>query len=133
MNPSLKVRRVLLGIALLLLLSLAWIGLSGGIHQLPHSTTVGEKAQTLTQFAYGLFALLSAATAFRGQRWARLVRVGWVVSMTLAAGLASVVWGGTSLAIGLLSGAAACLIASGIIWLLREGVRGIRTRNRIVL
>lgn len=133
MNPSPMVRRILLGIALLVLVSLAWTGLSGGINQLSQSTTVGEKAQTLTQFAYGVFALLSAATAFRGQRWARLMRVCWVVSMTLAAGLASIVWGGTSLAIGLFSGAAACLIASGIIWLLHEGVRGLRPRNRILL
>lgn len=130
MNPSPKVRRVLLGIALLFLVSLAWTGLSGGIHQLAHSTTVGEKAQTLTQFAYGLFALLCAATAFGGQRWARLVRVGWVVSMTLAAGLATVVWGGTGLAIGLLSGAAGSLIALGILWLLHEGVRGQTTGRR---
>jgi hypothetical protein len=132
LNLRPKVQRVLLGIALLLLVSLAWIGLSGGINQLPQSTTVGEKAQTLTQFAYGLFALLSAATAFRGRRWARLVRVGWVVSTTFSAGLASVIWGGTSLAIGLLSGAAAGLIASGIVWLLHEGVRGLRPTNRIV-
>jgi hypothetical protein len=125
LNPSPKVRRVLLGIALLLLLGLAWTGLSGGINQLPQSTTLGEKAQTLTQFAYGLFALLSAATAFRGRRWARLVRVGWVVSLALAAGLASVVWGETSPAIGLLSGAAAGLIGLGISWLLHEGVRGL--------
>ena len=130
MNPSPKVRRVLLGIALLILVSLAWTGLSGGINQLPQSTTVGEKAQTLTQFAYGLFALLSAATACRGQRWARLVRVGWVVSLALAAGLASVVWGGTSLAIGLLSGAVAGLIALGIIWLLHEGARGLTSTAR---
>ena len=125
MNPSPTVRRVLLGIALLLLVGLAWTGLSGGINQLPQSTTVGEKAQTLTQFAYGLFALLSAATAFRGRRWARVVRAGWVVSLALAAGLASVVWGETSLAIGLLSGAAAGLIALGIVRLLHEGARGL--------
>jgi len=125
LNPSPTVRRVLLGIALLLLGGLAWTGLSGGINQLPQSTTVGEKAQTLTQFAYGLFALLSAATAFRGRRWARVVRAGWVVSLALAAGLASVVWGETSLAIGLLSGAAAGLIALGIVRLLHEGARGL--------
>jgi hypothetical protein len=45
--------------------------------------------------------------------------------VTLAAGLASVVWGGTSLLIGLLSGAAALLIGLGIAWLLRVGARGL--------
>jgi hypothetical protein len=118
-------RRVFLGVAVLLLLGLAWLGLSGGIRQFPESTTVGQKAQTLTQFAYGVFALLCVATAFRWRRWARLMRVGWVVSITIAAGLASVVWGETSLTIGLLSGAVACLIAVGIVWLLHVGSRGL--------
>ena len=118
-------RRVLLGIAVLLLLGLAWTGLSGGINQLPLSTTPGEKTQSLTQLAYGLFALLSATTAFWGRRWAQLAEGGWVASATLAAGLAPIVWGGTGLAIGLLSGAAASLTALGILWLLHFGTRGL--------
>jgi len=125
LNPSPTLRRVCLGIALLLLLGLAWTGLIGGIHQLPQSDTVGQKAQSLTQFAYGLLALLSAATAFWRRRWARLVRVGWVVSVALAAGLASVVWGDTALTTGILSGGAASLIALGIVWLLDAGSRGL--------
>ena len=96
MNPSPKVRRILLGIALLLLIGLAWTGLSGGIHQLSQSTTVGEKAQTLTQFAYGVFALLSAATAFRDQCGDRPVVRG-----------------------------TASLIALGIVWLLDAGARSL--------
>lgn len=116
-------RRVLLGIALLLLLAFASLGLSGGVRDLLQSTTFGEKAQSVTQLAYGVFALLSAVTAFWGRRWARLSRGGWIVSCTCAAGLASAVWGGTTLAVALLSGVAGAAIASLITWLLIAGGR----------
>jgi len=75
--------------------------------------------QTLTQFGFGFFALLSLVTTFRAQRWNPLMLVSWVISLSLAAGLASVVWGGTSLLVGLVSGGAALLIGLGIAWLLR--------------
>jgi len=45
--------------------------------------------------------------------------------VALAAGLASVVWGGTPLWIGLLSGGAALLIALAMLWLLRVGARSL--------
>jgi hypothetical protein len=50
---------------------------------------------------------------------------GWTTSVTLAAGVASVAWGQTSLLIGFISGAGALLIALGIAWLLRAGARGL--------
>jgi hypothetical protein len=125
LNPSPALRRVLLAVAVLLLLGLTWTGLSGGLHQLSHPQSSGEKAQTFTQLAYGLFAFLSVVTTFWGRRWIALIQTCWAVSATLAAGLASVVWGGTTLGIGLLSGGAALLIALGISWLLRVGARSL--------
>ena len=114
-----RVRQILLVIVCGLLLWLAWIGLSGGLHQLSQSRTPGQMVQTLTQFGFGFFALLSLVTTFRAQRWNPLMLVSWVISLSLAAGLASVVWGGTSLLVGLVSGGAALLIGLGIAWLLR--------------
>jgi hypothetical protein len=114
-------RRALLVIAAALLLGLAWTGLSGGANQLSQSQSVGQLAQTFTQLAFGLFALLSVVTTFWARRWGLWMLAGWVVSVTLAAGLASVVWGGTSVAIGLLAGGAALLISSAIAWMLRAG------------
>ncbi|MFL5526668.1 MAG: hypothetical protein ACJ79I_09635 [Gemmatimonadaceae bacterium] len=76
-------------------------------------------AQTFTQFGFGLFALLSVLTAFWARSWNRLMLVTWMISLSLAAGLASVAWGGTSLLVGLVSGIAALLIGLGIAWLLR--------------
>ena len=114
-----RVRQILLVIVCVLLLWLAWIGLSGGLHQLSQSRTPGQIVQTLTQFGFGIFALLSVVTTFRAQRWNRLMLASWVLSLSLTAGLASVVWGDTSLAVGLISGSAALLIGLGIAWLVR--------------
>lgn len=125
MTLSPVIRRTLLAMVSLLLLWLAWTGLSQGVSQLSQSQTSGQIAQTITQLSFGLFALLSLVTTFWSRRWNPLMLAGWTVSVTLAAGLASVVWGGTSLLIGLLSGAAALLIGLGIAWLLRVGARGL--------
>lgn len=125
MTLSPVIRRTLLVMVSLLLLWLAWTGLSQGVNQLSQSQTTGQIAQTITQLSFGLFALLSLVTTFWSRRWNPLMLAGWTVSVTLAAGLASVVWGGTSLLVGVLSGAAALLIGLGIAWLLRVGARGL--------
>lgn len=125
MAISPRIRLALLVLVGMLLLWLAWTGLSGGVNQLPQSQTPGQIAQTLTQFCFGLFALLSLLTTFWGRRWNRSMLAAWTASVTLAAGLASVVWGGTSLLIGIVSGAAALLVGLAIAWLLRLAARGL--------
>lgn len=122
-------RRILLAAAVLLLLALAWTGLSGGVRDLAQSSSVAEQSQSAMQLAFGAFALLSAVTAFWGRRWAPFSRVALIMSCTLAAGLASVVWGGATLPIGVLSGFGGAAIAWGITWLLHVGERGL-TRAR---
>ncbi|MEO8622352.1 MAG: hypothetical protein ABI625_14875 [bacterium] len=124
LNPA--IRRMLLAIAVLLLLGLTWTGLTGGVHQWPVSQSPGQRAQTVTQLAYGLFAILSVVTTFAFQRWAPVMIAGFAISAALAAGLASIVWGETSVATGLVSGGAALLLALGIAWLLRVGARDAR-------
>jgi hypothetical protein len=112
------------------LLAMAWQGLTQGINQFPESKTAGQIAQTLTQFAFGVFALLSLVTTFWSRRWNTLMLGGWTVSVTLAAGLATVVWGGTSLLIGAVAGGVTLLIGLGTGWLLRFGARGIDFAGR---
>ena len=125
MTLSPGIRRAGLALVVLVLLWLAWAGLSGGVAQVSQSQTVGQYAQTITQLGFGLFALLIVITTFWAPRWSRLAVGGWTVSVTLAAGMASVVWGGTSLVIGLMSGAAGLLVAVGLAWMLRAGARGL--------
>ena len=112
-------------IVLLLLLAFAALGLKGGVHDLPLSETAGETVQSAMQLAYGVCALQCAVTTFRARRWARLSRIAWIVSCALAAGLASVVWGGTTLATGLLAGAGGAAMAFVVTWLLTVGARGL--------
>ena len=121
-----RVRQALLTIVGLLLLWLAWTGVAQGVKQLPQSETVGQVTQSVSQLSFGLFALLSLVTTFWGRRWNTMALGGWTISVALAAGFAAVVWGGTSLAKGLLTGAAALLVGLVIAWLLRVGARGLR-------
>jgi hypothetical protein len=116
-----RLRQALLAIGVIVLLWLAWTGLSGGVTQLSQAQTPGQVIQTGTQFAYGLFALLSVVTTFWASRWNLLMLAGWTVSAALAGGLAAVVWGGASLLTGYVAGGAALLIGLGIAWLLRAG------------
>ena len=107
---------------MLLLLALSWTGLSGGLNQIPQSQSTGQKAQTFSQFAYGIFGILGVVTTFGGRRW----MLGcWVVSLTVAAGLAAIVWGESGFGIGVLASGATVLIALAIVWLMRVGARSL--------
>ena len=119
MRASPALRRVLLVVLAAFLLWLAWEGLSGGVGEWSGSTTAGQKAQTVTQFAYGLFALSLLVVSLAAPRWRTPIEIGWVVSASLAAGLAPVVWGGSSIPMGIASGAATVVIALAVAWLLR--------------
>lgn len=129
MTLSHRVRRFLLAAGAMIVLWLSWTGLTGGIHQLSQSRTTGQLLQTLTQFSFALFGLLSIVTTVWARRWNGTMLVCWTLSLTCAAALASVVWGNTTLLIGVVSGVAALLIALGIASLLRVGARGLRARE----
>ena len=121
MIPGPVLRRVLLSIAIVLILALAWTGIDGGVTQFSGARTTGQMTQTVLQLVNGVLALLSIVTAFWAQRWNRLLLVCWTATLAVMAGLASVAWGGTSALIGIVSGVAAGLIGAGIAWLLRFG------------
>jgi hypothetical protein len=112
-------RRVLFVVVALGLLGIAWSGVSAGVNQWNESRTTGQVAQTLTQFAFALFALQSLVTMFRGRRWSRVMGVGLAVSLGLAGGLASVVWGGTSVPIGIIAALASAAVGLLMMWLAR--------------
>jgi peptidoglycan/LPS O-acetylase OafA/YrhL len=106
---------------MLLLLGLAWSGLDGGPRQWPQAQNPGQRAQTIAQLGYGLLSLLGILVIFRGRRWARHVWVAWAVCVTVAAGLAPVVWGETGWGTGLLAAVAGLLVVVAVIALLRIG------------
>ena len=116
------VRRILLAVAVLLLVTVAWVTLSGALRQLPRSLTLGQQVETAVQIACGLLSLLSVLTCFRWRRWARPVFAAWAASLASAAGLSSLVWGPPDLPVALVFAAAALLAALGIMWLLRTAL-----------
>ena len=116
------VRRFLLAGAALLLLTVAWETLSGGLHQLPRSVTFGQQVETAVQLACGVLSLLSVLTSFWWRRWGPPVLAAWAVSLSAAAGISSLVWGPPSLSVGLVFAAGSLLIAVAIIRLLRAGL-----------
>ena len=122
------VARLLLAIALLLLLALAYTGIAGGIDQFNQSThsryTIGQIVQTVLQLAFGGLSLTVIAVWFWARQWSRAVFSLFVASVALAGGLAPVVWGESSVLIGIVSGVASLLIAWGMVWLLRLSARG---------
>ena len=116
------IRRALLATATLLLLVVAWVALSGGLHQIPRSRTLGQQAETTAQLACGLLSLLTVLTSFRWRRWGPAIRAAWAISLTAVAGLSSLVWGPPALMVGLVFAAVALLVAAAIVWMLREGL-----------
>ena len=112
-------RYLLLAVAIGLLILLAWGALSGGLQQLPRSHTVGQLAETTLQLIGGLLSLLVILTCFLMQRWARMVRIAWMVTIVTAAALSSVVWGNSPLYTIILFVILALLVLLGIQWALR--------------
>ena len=121
LHPAL--RGMIGGVAGLLLVWLAWEGISGGLTQWPNMVTLGQRAQYVTQIAYGGFAAIVLITAFRWQQFRKVADVCFVISTGAAAGLASVVWGASSVLVGVASALGAAAVAAVIVWLLRVGTR----------
>jgi hypothetical protein len=113
------IRRILLACTMLLLLVLAWGALAGGLRQLPGSHTVGQRIETVVQLVCGILTLLVVLTCFGWRKWDRLVRIVWAVSLAMAAGLSSLVWGPPMPFIALLFAVGALLVAWAITWALR--------------
>jgi hypothetical protein len=122
MPPSSTVRRLFLAVALLLLLGLAWTGLSNGYSLLAPAQSVGQKVQAFTQMALGVFGFLVIVTTFPARRWRPLVLTCFAITLSIASGVLVVVWNRSPVFVGLLTGAMALLVAWAIIWLLRKGL-----------
>lgn len=113
------VRQVLAALVVLLLLALSFEGIAGGVGQFPDSMTGPQYVQSAAQVLYGVFALLSIVTAIRWRQFAGLVHVVFVTSAVVATGLAAVSGGGESYWTVLISGVAALVIASLLVWAVR--------------
>lgn len=124
------VSNVLRGIGALLLLFLAFAGISGGIQQLDGMHTTGQQIQTVLQLVSGVFSMLALMVAFRASRFRRIVFAGFIISLTLTAGLAVTEWGDEGLLPALAAYVCTPVIAWIIVWLVRAGAGTWRARPR---
>lgn len=116
-------------IAVVLLVALAYTGIAGGIDQFDQSShdhyTIGQIVQTVLQLVYGVLSVACIAVRFGAARWIRPILIAWAVSLSLAGGLAPVVWGQSGIGIGILTGVTTLLIA----WAIAALLRGRRERQ----
>ena len=122
---NVRVSRALLVFAVLLLLALAWLGVKGGIEQWPEAQSLGQKVQRVAQFAYGVLSVLAVASTARTGTFTRVVQTSWLVAITVAGGMAPVVWGDAAWGAGLAAGLAAFVVGLLVLWLLSTGTRGL--------
>ena len=104
----------------LLLLLTAYTGLRDGLNGVHHAVGVGEWTVTVAQLAYGLFAILALAAMGARHRIATPFIYGWCAGAILLSFLAPVVYGGASIAVGLVSGVAGALLALLVVWVWRH-------------
>jgi len=115
-------RPILAVVAVLLLLALAYTGITGGVQQWAQWSTMAQRIQTGSQIVYGVCALFILITSFRWRHLRRVAEFGFVLGGVAAASLAAVVWGGGTVLSGLLAGIAAFAIAGAIVWMVHAGV-----------
>jgi hypothetical protein len=104
-----------IGVALLLFL--AFTGVKGGIDQVSGMHTAAQRIQTVLQLAMGITSALAVYVSFRAERWRRAAYVAFVLSCTLAGGLAPSAWGGQGLWPSVGAAVASLLVAALIVWL----------------
>ena len=121
MNMHPIARRIILICSILILVLIAWVSITGGVKQLPHSLTIGQKVETILQLACGLLSLATVITCFTWPRIRRTIRIAWSISLTLTAGISSIVWGPPMIFVGVLFAIAAFFVSLFIIKLLKIG------------
>ena len=97
-------RQALAAIAVVLLLYLAWEGISSGVTQWSQSNAI-QRVQVASQVAFGVGALLVVAFTFWRRRWLRFAELGFSIACAAAASLADVIWGEQSILYGVFAGA----------------------------
>jgi hypothetical protein len=98
------------------------LGLRNGRNDARAAMDAGQRLAGWSAVAYGVLGVLAAVGLLLGRRWARPVLAAWGVGLTLAGGLAPVVWGHAPIWTGLLSGLSVALVVTGELWLARRAL-----------
>ena len=109
-------------VSVLLLLALAFTGITGGLNQWPNWSSLSHRIQSSAEIVSGVCALLIPTTRVAWRRLRKASEIGFVAGSVVAAGLAPLVWADAPLIQGLLAGVVALVIAAAIVWMFRFGV-----------
>ena len=115
-----RTARVLRIVGVLLLLAAAWLGIGGGIHDWPQSQSTAQKVQSVFQLLYGVLSLLVIGSTLRVGPFDRVVGWAWLITFTVAGGLAPPVWGDSTWLAGLAAGLVSLGVGLLVLWLSRR-------------
>ena len=116
-------RRVFALVAVAGILGLAWAAIPTSLNQLPQRNTLPQSMQVYTSLIFGFSGIAVVFLAFMWRQKAWIAEVVFVASGAVTAGLASVVWGRTSMFLGVISFVASGFITAVLVWMLRFGLR----------
>lgn len=114
-------QRIGLGAGVVMAAGCVYTGISGGLRDIATAETIGQTVQSWAQLGYGALAATLIALRLGLRRRVNAVSWLWVGVLAVAAGVAPVAWGDTSIPIGIFSGLVAAGIAYGIDRLLAVG------------
>ena len=115
-------RPILALLAVILLLALAYEGMTGGVQQWSQWSTIQHRVQMGSQFISGASALMILITSFRWRQLRPYAELGFVICGVLAASLAAVVWGGGTILSGVTTGVVTLAITVAIVWMVHAGI-----------
>jgi len=87
------------------------------------SETTLQRVTEIGVLGYGLAGTTAALALLVRHPRAVPAAIGWAVAVAFTGTLAPIAFGGTSVAVGVASGALSALVGAGVVWLARVGLR----------
>ena len=98
---------ILTSLLVLMLLASAFLGITDGVGLVRQAHTTAQAVATAAELLYGVAAVGALVALASRHKFAPHLLTLWAACVTITSGLAPVVWGGTSVAVGAESGVAA--------------------------
>ncbi len=111
-------RTALLVVLVFLLFGSSLVALATGLNDMTLVVTLGQSLAAAADLVLGVAGIVATGGLLFRRAWIRIPLGVWVLSATLAAGVATVSWGGSGVAQGLLSAAGALVVTGVVAWAL---------------
>lgn len=98
------------------------LGLISGPNDVRAALTPIQSLAAWSAVTYGALGMGLAAGFLLGRPWSRSLTVLWGIPLTLTGGLAPIVWGGATMASGILSALVTASVVGLVAWLGRRAV-----------